>query len=141
MQGSYASLEIVNLFELIANWYQANGPVLLLLLVFAATLYWQLADLLSQFRCSGSYCCWQCRQHKCAQLMAWVSVAPLMGLLGTVHGLLGSFEILASGQSGNITQGMAQALITTEVGLAVAIPAWILLLLGQQHCKLKLEQA
>lgn len=124
----------------VPDWVRAGGPVLLLILLFAAILYWQLADLLGQFLCPSGHCCWQCRNHKCVQLMTWVSVAPLLGLLGTVHGLLGSFEIMASGENANITEGMAQALITTEVGLAVAIPAWILLLLGQQHCKLKLEQ-
>nr|WP_228497346.1 MotA/TolQ/ExbB proton channel family protein [Shewanella intestini] len=123
------------------DWLFDGGPILWIIFVFAAILYWQLADLLGQLQCSGSHSCWLCRHHKCEQLVAWVSAAPLLGLLGTVHGLLNSFEVLATEHSTSISQGIAQALITTEVGLIVAIPAWILLLLGQQRCQSKLEQS
>ena len=54
------------------------------------------------------------------------AVAPLMGLLGTVLGVMDAFIGIAARGSGNlaaVAPGVAQALITTVAGLAVAIPA------------------
>ncbi len=56
-----------------------------------------------------------------------VSVAPLLGLLGTVTGMLSTFAALASGSGGDKTMGMvasgiSEALITTETGLLIALP-------------------
>ena len=58
-----------------------------------------------------------------------VIVAPLAGLLGTVGGMIETFDSLADmamhTQSGGIAGGISQALITTQMGLAVAIPGVI----------------
>ncbi len=56
-----------------------------------------------------------------------VSAAPLVGLLGTVTGMLTTFEALASGSGGDKTMGLiaagiSEALITTETGLVIALP-------------------
>lgn len=56
-----------------------------------------------------------------------VSAAPLLGLLGTVTGMLTTFSALASGSGGEKTMGMiaggiSEALITTETGLVIALP-------------------
>lgn len=55
-----------------------------------------------------------------------VMIAPLLGLLGTVSGMIETFDSLASmalfTQSGGIAGGISQALFTTQMGLAVAIP-------------------
>ncbi len=56
-----------------------------------------------------------------------VGVAPLLGLLGTVTGMLATFAALASGSGGEKTMGMiaegiSEALITTETGLVIALP-------------------
>jgi biopolymer transport protein TolQ len=56
------------------------------------------------------------------------SVSPLLGLLGTVIGIMNVFlGIHATGSTniGAVAPGVAGALITTVVGLAVAIPAVI----------------
>ena len=56
------------------------------------------------------------------------SVAPLMGLMGTVIGIMNAFLGITSAGSSNImavAPGVAEALITTVAGLAVAIPAVI----------------
>lgn len=56
------------------------------------------------------------------------SVAPLLGLMGTVIGVMNAFlGITATGSTniGAVAPGVAEALITTVVGLAVAIPAVI----------------
>ncbi|MBQ3172170.1 MAG: MotA/TolQ/ExbB proton channel family protein [Mailhella sp.] len=54
-------------------------------------------------------------------------LAPLMGLLGTVLGMISTFSEIASAQAGvNMNQlagGIWQALITTAAGLVIAIPA------------------
>lgn len=55
------------------------------------------------------------------------SVSPLLGLLGTVLGIIEAFLGVARGGSGNlaaIAPGVAEALIATAVALAVAIPAY-----------------
>jgi len=58
-----------------------------------------------------------------------VAVAPLTGLLGTVVGMIETFDSLADmslfAQSGGIAGGISQALFTTQMGLAVAIPGLI----------------
>ena len=56
------------------------------------------------------------------------SVSPLLGLMGTVVGVMNSFIGITTQGSANIAAvapGIAEALITTVVGLAVAIPAVI----------------
>ncbi len=56
------------------------------------------------------------------------TVSPLLGLLGTVVGVMNSFIGISAQGSANIAAvapGIAEALITTVVGLAVAIPAVI----------------
>jgi biopolymer transport protein TolQ len=56
------------------------------------------------------------------------SISPLLGLMGTVIGVMNAFlGITASGSTniGAVAPGVAEALITTVVGLAVAIPAVI----------------
>jgi len=58
------------------------------------------------------------------------SAAPLTGLLGTVSGLLTTFRSLST-QTGPLAEGAATglyaALVTTQTGLIIAIPAYILL--------------
>jgi len=56
------------------------------------------------------------------------SVSPLLGLMGTVIGVMNAFlGIVATGSTniGAVAPGVAEALVTTVVGLAVAIPAVI----------------
>lgn len=59
-----------------------------------------------------------------------VVVAPLIGLLGTVIGMIETFDSLASmnlfSQSGGIAGGISQALFTTQLGLVVAVPGLVM---------------
>jgi len=53
------------------------------------------------------------------------AVAPLLGLLGTVLGMITTFDVLALHGTGNakaIAGGISEALITTQTGLMIAIP-------------------
>jgi biopolymer transport protein ExbB len=58
-----------------------------------------------------------------------VVVSPLLGLLGTVIGMIEMFQSLGDqtffSQSGGIANGISQALFTTQFGLFVAIPGMI----------------
>jgi len=56
------------------------------------------------------------------------AVAPLLGLLGTVSGMIDTFKmmtIFGSGDASTVSGGISEALITTELGLIVAIPSLI----------------
>ena len=57
-----------------------------------------------------------------------VTLAPLLGLLGTVTGMIGSFSVLSvsNGEPFAITGGVGEALIATATGLCVAIIALII---------------
>jgi biopolymer transport protein TolQ len=66
--------------------------------------------------------------HGLQWLAIIATVSPLLGLLGTVLGVMNSFIGVAAAGSANISAvapGVAQALITTVAGLVVAIPAAI----------------
>lgn len=56
------------------------------------------------------------------------SIAPLLGLLGTVTGIINAFKAVMLGGMGDprmLAQGISEALVCTAGGLTVAIPAYI----------------
>ena len=57
------------------------------------------------------------------------SVAPLLGLLGTVTGMITTFMVIATSGTGDakaLASGISEALITTQTGLVVAVPGLFL---------------
>ncbi|MBI9080512.1 MAG: MotA/TolQ/ExbB proton channel family protein [Pseudodesulfovibrio sp.] len=57
------------------------------------------------------------------------AIAPLLGLLGTVTGMINTFQIITLYGTGNprmMSGGISEALITTQLGLAVAVPIILL---------------
>lgn len=67
-------------------------------------------------------------RHYLGVLDTMITVAPLLGIFGTVTGIVKAFEILGAGMVAihhpeAVTAGIAEALITTVAGLAIAIPA------------------
>jgi biopolymer transport protein ExbB len=57
------------------------------------------------------------------------AIAPLLGLLGTVFGMIKAFEVISIQGVGNpssLAGGISEALITTAAGLVVAIPTFVL---------------
>ena len=67
------------------------------------------------------------------------SIAPLIGLLGTVTGMIETFDSLTTlslhRSTGGVAGGISEALVSTQMGLAVAIPALLVgrLLDGRQQ--------
>jgi biopolymer transport protein ExbB len=63
-------------------------------------------------------------------ILVFAAVAPLLGLLGTVTGMISTFDIITEFGTGDpkmLSGGISEALVTTQLGLIVAIP---LLLIG-----------
>jgi biopolymer transport protein ExbB len=57
------------------------------------------------------------------------TAAPLMGLLGTVVGMVKTFTLITvfgTGNAAKLSSGIAEVLVATELGLAVAIPALVI---------------
>jgi biopolymer transport protein ExbB len=58
-------------------------------------------------------------------LLLLASIAPLLGLLGTVTGMIDLFSVIGAQGSGNaraLSGGISEALITTQAGMLVAVP-------------------
>lgn len=76
--------------------------------------------------------CAQCRFHEMDEFsyaMVWLAAlvvaAPLLGLLGTVLGMIETFEAVSmrSGEAADlVAAGISQALVTTQTGLLAALP-------------------
>lgn len=77
-------------------------------------------------------------------ITAMITAAPLLGLLGTVTGMIGTFESLArwGGQKSmeGLARGISEVLICTESGLAVAIPAVMILYYAHRQLQKGLQR-
>ncbi len=66
-------------------------------------------------------------EHRLSYMALIGNLAPMVGLFGTVQGMIASFQVIANGGStpkpSDLAGGISTALFTTLVGLAVAIPA------------------
>jgi biopolymer transport protein ExbB len=68
-------------------------------------------------------------QRGLGALKVLAATAPLMGLLGTVSGMIRTFEVIrvvGTGNAQSLSGGIAEALVTTEIGLWIAIPSVLL---------------
>jgi len=82
------------------------------------------------------------RMHRGMDILASISSAtPFIGLLGTVLGIMSTFQVLGEAKSASlnvVAPGIAAALIATATGLAVAIPAvfaynWLMARMDEQQ--------
>ncbi len=67
-------------------------------------------------------------QRRLSLVNVAAGVAPLLGLLGTVNGLIHTFGVVTStgtSEPQQLAAGIAEALLTTQFGLAIAIPAFL----------------
>lgn len=88
-------------------------------------------------------------RHERLALAAMIAAAPLLGLLGTVSGMVKTFHSL-SAQAGEksmegLARGISEVLVATESGLLVALPALLLVYLAHrevlEHVKLLNQRA
>ncbi|MFV0421647.1 MotA/TolQ/ExbB proton channel family protein [Oleidesulfovibrio sp.] len=62
-------------------------------------------------------------------ILILAAIAPLLGLLGTVTGMITTFDVISQFGTGNaraLASGISEALVTTQSGLVVAVPGMIL---------------
>lgn len=105
---------------------EAGGPLMApIAIVSFASWYWTLA-LLGRLR-RGRLSATELApfRRELGVLRALVAAAPLLGLLGTVRGMVGLFAALGERGTGDVARiaaGISEAILTTQVGLVVALP-------------------
>ena len=134
-----------------------GGPVMIALILLSLVLYERCLNLLfllngakrgigrellvrpedlPRLRKSGTELEETYFRHR-ATIGSLIAAAPLLGLLGMVMGMVNTFESLAarSGQQSieGLAGGISMALVTTETGLGIAIPALIILYYAQRE--------
>ncbi len=66
-------------------------------------------------------------EHRLSYMALIGTISPMIGLFGTVHGMISSFQVIAntatSPKPAELAQGISTALFTTLIGLFIAIPA------------------
>ena len=132
--------------ELVAN----GGPVIVALMALSVLLYTRCSslflylrrshrDIAAFARAATGVAAVRRKEHELRDAFrqqqlaigAMITAAPLLGLLGTVMGMIGAFDSLSKHGSQRsmegLAQGISEVLTATESGLAVAIPAVLLL--------------
>jgi len=65
--------------------------------------------------------------HRLSYMALIGTLSPMVGLFGTVHGMIKAFQVIATGgstpEASELAGGISTALFTTLLGLAIAIPA------------------
>jgi biopolymer transport protein ExbB/TolQ len=83
-------------------------------------------------------------QQQRIALGAMIAAAPLLGLLGTVSGMVKTFDILAGKVADKSMEGLArgisEVLVATESGLLVALPALLLVWLAHREMQKRVRQ-
>jgi biopolymer transport protein ExbB len=139
--------------ELVAN----GGPVILAIMALSVLLYERCFRLLLFLRrtrreigalvvnASTGVAALRSKEHDLhdafrqqrVAIGAMITAAPLLGLLGTVMGMIAAFDSLSArgGQRSmeGLAHGISEVLVATESGLAVAIPAVVLLYLAHRQ--------
>ncbi|TWI71687.1 outer membrane transport energization protein ExbB [Desulfobotulus alkaliphilus] len=95
------------------------------MLVMAADLRDEAAEVREQML-ESAVAGWSDRMERgIASLGVMAALAPMLGLLGTVTGMMASFRVMSRMGAGDIrlmSGGISEALVTTQWGLAVAVP-------------------
>lgn len=68
-------------------------------------------------------------EHRLSYVALIGTIAPMMGLMGTVQGMITSFDVIATSPTApkpsELANGISTALVTTLIGLVLAIPAMV----------------
>ncbi len=112
--------------------YFAAGGMVVWVLTGLAVLLWGLIleQLLSQMIEKRACSCGDMEKliglRRMGFIRAGIVLAPLLGLLGTVTGMIDTFQaMLISGQTADMGRGIREALLTTQYGLIIAAPAMV----------------
>ena len=66
-------------------------------------------------------------EHRLSYMALIGTLSPMVGLFGTVHGMIKAFSVIATAgatpKASELAMGISTALLTTLIGLAIAIPA------------------
>ncbi len=147
----------------LAEFVTQGGPVMAAILLLSVVLYARVCKLLLSLRQSRRQARErqdQLRRHPALlrrlrdglqesfrqqrfALGAMVAAAPLLGLLGTVGGMSRTFDSLAQRTATDATglaKGISEVLVATESGLAVAIPALLLIAAAQRQMQKQVQQ-
>ena len=66
-------------------------------------------------------------EHRLSYMSLIGTISPMIGLFGTVHGMISSFQVIANTSTtprpADLARGISTALFTTLIGLFIAIPA------------------
>ena len=111
------------------NWQQLSSNIVIWLIILTALVcYYVLFELLLDSNKNAS---WRVKvaswQHT---LKVLLNCLPLLGLLGTIVGLLSTFTQMSYGsmdQQELLSSGIADAMFTTQIGLLMVIPGWVTL--------------
>lgn len=143
------------------NLYEKGGPVMLAIVGLSVVLYTRCFHLLLSLRAErrrldaaspGELPALRRRQDEVREnfrqkrvvLGAMIAAAPLLGLLGTVSGMMKTFESLSDrvGEKSmeGLAHGISEVLVATESGLSVAIPALLLVYLAHRSMHRILQQ-
>jgi biopolymer transport protein ExbB len=102
---------------------------ILFTLAFAAYTHLFVLWISHKKRCAEHHSESQCFKKLSMVSQVIINALPLIGLLGTVMGIQNSFSALVydSAESYAVTLGISRAMLTTLLGLSLAIPGWLLL--------------
>ena len=68
-------------------------------------------------------------EHRLSYVALLGTIAPMMGLMGTVQGMISSFDVIATSavapKPSQLADGISTALVTTLIGLMLAVPAMV----------------
>lgn len=108
------------MIDLLQSWFGAGGAMMWILLALGVALYAALgAKLFALADASRTD-----HEDGFGLLRALIGAAPLLGLLGTVNGIILSFDgIVDGGAVEQMSSGIGHALRTTQYGLAISAPA------------------
>lgn len=108
-----------------------GNPIIWAIILLALFCYGLLIELYFITPCSHEW--FENADSWLDSLRIFVSALPLLGLLGTISGLLVTFLQMKNNHINQTSElmsgGIADALLTTQLGLLLAIPAWILIAL------------
>jgi len=126
-EHAYGPVDVQKLLENISH---SNTPIVRVVRAGLRKAYRPAAEIEKAIEDAGAKEVSTMRRN-CKVLSVVASVSPLLGLLGTVLGMIKAFMTVASreealGRTELLASGIYQALVTTATGLCIAIPALVL---------------